>query len=264
MHAARLVEDAERQPRDLLRMLRPVSAPLAELDDAPATDVGVTLDFANPGAVAMDVVDHQAFAECEIAQRQVLGAKPAKDGVEKHRAGNVQVRTPWIQPRHVETLLDVRADEAFPQSAQRFAAHPLVPNVFRRGALFVSNRERPETQDGSRRADDAIKSSLRELLEVRAHLFVEMFHQPPFVVGRQGIGLDEPFGQPDDARLEALSESQVRGGAERDFDAAAPNIDDDRGASADVYAVAGGQMNQAGLFGARDDANADTGLSANL
>ena len=43
------------------------------------------------------------------------------------------------------------------------------------------------------------------------------------------------------------------GGAERDFDTAAADVDDDRGASADVHAVAGGQMDEPGFFGARDD-----------
>ena len=61
VHAARLIEDVQRQPRDLLRVLRPVAAPLAELDDAAAPDVGVALDFADPGAVAVDVVEDDAL-----------------------------------------------------------------------------------------------------------------------------------------------------------------------------------------------------------
>ena len=48
--AARLIEDAQRQPRDLLRVLGPVAAALAELDDAAAPDVGIALDLADPRA----------------------------------------------------------------------------------------------------------------------------------------------------------------------------------------------------------------------
>src|SRR2546426_566670 len=39
MHAARLIEDADGQPRHLSRMLGPVIAALGQLDDAAAADV---------------------------------------------------------------------------------------------------------------------------------------------------------------------------------------------------------------------------------
>ena len=83
-----------------------------------------------------------------------------------------------------------------------------------------------------------------------------MLHQPPLVAVRQRIRLDEPLGQPDDADLEALPEGHLRGGAERDLDAAAADVDDDAGRGADVDAVAGGQVDQPGFFGAGDDPDA--------
>ena len=73
--AARLVEDAQREPGDLLRVLRPVAAALAQLDDAAATDVRVAIDLADPRAVAVDVVDDQTFAQREIAERELVGAR---------------------------------------------------------------------------------------------------------------------------------------------------------------------------------------------
>src|SRR5688572_16329125 len=70
--AARLVEDAECEPRDLLRVLGPVAAALAEFDDAAPADVGVAFDLADARAVAVDVVEDESFAKGEVAQRQVL------------------------------------------------------------------------------------------------------------------------------------------------------------------------------------------------
>jgi len=58
VHAPRLIEDAQRQLRDLLRMLGPVSASFAQFDDAAAADVWVALDLADPRAVAVDVIEH--------------------------------------------------------------------------------------------------------------------------------------------------------------------------------------------------------------
>ena len=110
VHAARLVEDVQRQPRDLLRVLRPVAAALAELDDAAAPDVGVALDLADAGAVAVDVVEDEAFAQREVAERELVGAEPADDRVEEHRAGDREIGAPRIHARRRQALLDVRFD----------------------------------------------------------------------------------------------------------------------------------------------------------
>ena len=99
-------------------------------------------------------------------------------------------------------------------------------------------RERAEAEDRARRADDAIEPGRRKLVEVGAHLAVEVLHQPALVARRQRVGLDEPLGQADDAELEALARVRLRRGAERDLDAAAADVDDDRRAAADVDAVA--------------------------
>ena len=74
VHGARLIEDRQRQPRDLLRVLGPVAAALAQLDDAAPADVRVALDLANPRAVAMDVVEDEPFAQRQVAEGEFVGA----------------------------------------------------------------------------------------------------------------------------------------------------------------------------------------------
>src|SRR5688500_16924770 len=118
VHAARLIEDRERQPGHLLRVLGPVSAALAELDDAAAADVGVALDLADAGAVAVDVVEDEPLTQGEIAERELLGPQPADDRVEQDRARNAQVRAPRVEPGDGEPLLDVVLGEALPQLVQ--------------------------------------------------------------------------------------------------------------------------------------------------
>src|SRR5262249_7557047 len=90
VHAPRLIKNAQRQACDLLRMLGPVAAAFAEFDDAATSDVGVALDLANAGAIAVDVVEDEAFAKREVAEREITGAEAAQDRVEQHRAGDVQ------------------------------------------------------------------------------------------------------------------------------------------------------------------------------
>ena len=111
VYAAGLVEDAQCKARDLLRMLGPVPAPFPQLYNAAAPDVRVPLDLPDAGAVAVNVIEDQAFPKRQVAERQVLGAKPSQNRVEKHRAGDVQISAPRIETGHLEALFDVRLDQ---------------------------------------------------------------------------------------------------------------------------------------------------------
>src|SRR5207248_2466943 len=63
------------------------------------------------------------------------------------------------------------------------------------------------------------------------------------------------------ANLEAPCELDRRRRSQRDLDAAAADVDDDRAAAGDVDAVDGRLMNQARFFDARDDARPDAGVT---
>jgi hypothetical protein len=115
VHAAGLIENAQGEPRNLLRVLRPVAAALAELEHAATPYVRISLHLAYPRAVTVNVVEDQPFAKREIAQCQVLGPQPAQDRVEQHRSGDAQVSTPRIQAGDSQPLFDVRCDEALAQ-----------------------------------------------------------------------------------------------------------------------------------------------------
>ena len=63
VRAARAIEQRVGQPRDLMRVFRPVVAPLAELDDAALADIGIPIRLCDLLAMTRDVVEHEAFAE---------------------------------------------------------------------------------------------------------------------------------------------------------------------------------------------------------
>lgn len=147
MHATCLIEDAERQARDLLRVLRPVAASFAELNDAAAAHVRIALHFANARAVAMDVIEDQPFAEREIAQRQVVGAQAAKDRIEQDRAGYAEVGPSRIQARHAKAFLDVGSHQAFPQPPKSLGGHPLISEVLGWHAFLFRERHRSEAEN---------------------------------------------------------------------------------------------------------------------
>jgi hypothetical protein len=68
VHAPGLIEDRQRQPCDLLRVLGPVAAPLAELDHAAAAHVGIAIDLCDLFPVPRDVIEDHALAQRQVAE----------------------------------------------------------------------------------------------------------------------------------------------------------------------------------------------------
>ncbi len=111
-------------------------------------------------------------------------------------------------------------------------------------------RERAEAQDGAGRPDDPLEPGGRKLVEVGAHLAIEMLHQAALIASRERVALDELLGQADDANLEALPPHNLRRRPDRDLDAAAADVDRNCRAGADVDPVARREMDEPGFFGA--------------
>ena len=104
VNGARVVEERERQPRDLLRVLRPVLAPLGQFDHAAAAHVGIAIGLRDFLAVPGDVIEDEALPEGEIAKRDLVGSEPAQDLVEEDRSGHREIRAPWLEAGHAQPL----------------------------------------------------------------------------------------------------------------------------------------------------------------
>jgi len=114
--AARLIEDRQRQARHLIGVLGPVAAPLCQLDDASATHVRVFTRLCDVAAVALDVVEHEPFAQGQIAQRDLIRPKPLQHSVEEDGARHDEVGAPRIESRHLHAFADAALDEVFPKA----------------------------------------------------------------------------------------------------------------------------------------------------
>ena len=101
---------------------------------------------------------------------------------------------------------------------------------------------------------------MRELVEILAGFRVDVFHQLAFVAGNQRIALHEPLGQADHAELEAATQLDIGTDAAGDLDAASADVDNHRRFRRAADPVVGGQVDQPGLLGPRDDARADSRL----
>ena len=256
------VEHGQRQGGDLARVLGLPTAALGQLDHRAAADVGVAVDAGDVLAVAVDVVEQHALAQGEIAQRDLLGAEPAQEGVEQDRARHHQVRAPRILAGQVHALCEVHVHGGFAQPPQALRRHAQVADLGRCDALVDRGRDRSEGEDGTRRANDAVVAGRHDRLEITVGLLADERHHLAFVAAGNGVGVHVAFRQPDHAHLEAARELDLAAGTARDLHAAATDVDD-HGGLLGVDAVDGGQVDQARFFSARDQARADAGLALN-
>src|SRR4030095_16398109 len=230
-------------------------------EGAAAADVGNLVDLRDCAAVAPDVIEHQPLAQCEVAQREVLGAQTTQNRVQQHGAADDEIGASWIEPGYREPLLGVEADDLFAQAVDLFGRDPQVAQRGRWPPARGCGGHRAEAQYRSRGADHAIEADGRDLIAVLADLRQDVFRETVLVAARQRVALHETLGEADDADLEAARRLDRRGRAERDLDAAAADVDGHRPCAADVDAIHRGLMDQPRFFSAADDARADAGLA---
>ena len=108
---ARLVEQGDGEPRHLLRVLRPVVAPLGELEHTPSPHVGIPVGLRDLLPVAPDVVEDEALTQRQIAERDVRRAEPAQNRIQQDAARDGQVGAPWLQAGHFQSFLNVTSHE---------------------------------------------------------------------------------------------------------------------------------------------------------
>ena len=187
VHAARLIEQRQREPRDLLRVLGPVVAALGQLDDAAAADVGVAIGLRDLLAVPRDVVEDQPFAQRQIAERDLGGAEPPEDRVEQDRAGDGEVGAARIEPGHAQPLLEIERRSASLRTRRNLLGRDAAVAQRRAGRAPSLARRRPRRGSESCPTCRSTRSkpALRDLIEILAELGVDVPHQLALVARRR-------------------------------------------------------------------------------
>jgi hypothetical protein len=223
--ASRLVEQHRREARDLLRMFGPVIASFGEFEDAAPADVRIAIGLRDLLAMPRDVVEDEAFAQGQVAQCHVGGAKAAHERVEQDAARHREIRASRFEARHPEAFFQIAADQLLLDAADLLRRDSAVAE--RRRLAAFGERHRADALNRPRRADDAIESQLDDLAEEFSRLVLDETRQLALITRRERIALDEPFCQTNDAELEALSGFHRQAGAAGDFDTSAADVDDD-------------------------------------
>lgn len=175
--AACLVEEREGEARDLRGMGLAVIAALGQLDDTATPDVGHPLGLDDCAPVLRDVVEHEALAQRQIAERDLAGLEALHDRIEEHRARDGQVRAPGLEAWHPESALEIHAGEELPSAMQVAARHTLAAAATRGRTLVIRESDRPEALNRAGRAHEPIEPSGHDPIEVRAHLTLDVTHQ---------------------------------------------------------------------------------------
>ena len=243
-------------------MLRPVVAALGQLEDAAAPDVGVAIGLRDFLAVPRDVVEHETFAQRQVAERDLRRApRRSQDLVEQDRAGHREVGAPRLEARHAQPLLEVERDQilahargsAWPEcggcaaarraparsaaaaTAPRLRIVPDVPMTRSKPARAIWCRYSPISASMWRTSLRSSRGSSGSVLTKRS-------------VSRMTPS------------LKLRPSSTVGAGAARHLDAAAADVDDHGDVARHADAVDRRQVDEARFFGAGDDAGADARL----
>jgi len=258
VNGARPVEERQRQPRDLVRVIRPIAAALSEFDHTAPAHVRIPIGLRDLLPVFGDVVEDQTLAKRQIAQTDLVGVEPFQNGVEQDRAGNREVGTSRIEPRHLETFFEIQRREQFPHAVNLLGRHASIPD--RCGPFALACGNGAEAEDCAGCANDAIETGCRDLFEMFLELRRDVLDELPLVARRNRIAFDEPLGEPDDADLEAPTEIDGWTGAAGDLDAPAADVDHHADLAGESEAVSGREVNEPGFFRARQHPRANAGL----
>ena len=263
MNSPCLIEERERQAPDLLGMDRLVVASLGQGQRTAASDVGNLICLGDLAFVGPDVVEDDAFAQGEVAQRDLGRAKAGEDGVDEHRSCDDQVRPLWVESGYLESFTERQRDHLLAYSPNLLARHAQVPDLRWRGATCLGCCDDADAQDSAGRSDDAIEAGIGDGLTMPIDLAVDMRDELLLVPTGERVGPDEAFGEPDGAKFEALRGLHRGGRTEGDLHAAAADVDDDRPGAAHLDAVHGRQVNEACFLDARNDSWSDPGAARN-
>ena len=160
--------------RDLPRVIGLPRAAFGQLDHRAAAHVGIAIDPRDVLAVPLDVVEHHALAQRQIAERDFFGAERPSAAVSSSTApATIRSARRGSSAGQVHALLEIHFDDGLAQPAQALRRHAQVAHFLRHRTAIDRGRDRAERQDRARRADDAIEALLDDVLEVAIDLLAD-------------------------------------------------------------------------------------------
>ena len=248
MHPACLIEECERQTYHLIGVLGVIAATLGEFQRAPSTDVRDAVDLRNLAPIATNVVEDQPFTERQVAERQFLGAQAPEDCVEQNHTGHDQVGASGVKSGDGEAVLEVELGNLLSDLPYLLHRDVEISQLRWSRAPCRSRSDRSDAENGAGRADHAVETGREDLFAVTVDFAEYMLDDLPLVALGERVAPHEAFGQSNRSDLEAAGQLQGAGGAERNLDAAAADVDNHGASAAYIDSIHGSLMDEARLF----------------
>jgi hypothetical protein len=112
---ARLIEQRHRQPGHLVRVFRPVIAPLRQLEDAAPPDVRISIGLRDLLAVLRNVIQDEPFSERQVAQGELGCAQAPDDLIHQNHARYGEVGASRLETGNPQPLLEAETDNLLAQ-----------------------------------------------------------------------------------------------------------------------------------------------------
>ena len=197
-----------------------------------------------------DVIEHEPFAQRQIAQRQ-FGARRAA-GRSCPAARRRRPRGPRgaaSRPGSSKPLAACRAPTTCLRRRCSCLAETRVAKLSPATEPDLRPPRRPQAENGAGCPDHAAESGGGDLVEILVDFRVNVLHELAFVPARDRVAADEALGQADDAELEAPARAAPRSARPSVISTLPPPMSITTAVPGHSDAVHGGQMDQARLFG---------------
>jgi hypothetical protein len=106
VHRSQAIEEGNGQLRDLTGVRLFPSAAFGELEGGSAAHIGDLVDLSDVLPIALDEVEHQAFAKRQVTERDLVCAKGLEQRIEQHRTGDDEVGPPRVERGDVQAAFE--------------------------------------------------------------------------------------------------------------------------------------------------------------
>ena len=181
------------------------------------------------GVVNLHRVEDDPFPQRPVAGDHLVDVEHVEDGGEEGRARGQELGALVLDAGQAAPLGGGHLHDAALEGAEPLGVDAQPVGAGRHVAVFAGDRQPGEVVDGPARTDRHLRLTAADLVDDRS----EVGADPPLEIGevvlRRGIGPHQLGGEAPDAQRHARGPAQARRVADHELDAAATDVDAQRG-----------------------------------
>ena len=260
MQLGGLVEELEREPGDLLGMRLGIAAPAGEaLHRRPPDGAGIVGPVRR--VVVPDGVEQDPLAQGPFADRHLVELEHVHRRRQEHRPGDDEVDAARFEPDHPASLGRLRREDLVVQREELVARERELVERRRHLNAAADHDHGGEVLEGAAAPDHELGLERSDLSRDAAERGRQVCTKRASICLRDRVGVDEVGGEAGDAEVLARRPQQLGGGADHHLEAAAAEVEAQRGSRLEQHACADCSEDQTSLGDPVDHIDLDAGLA---